>query len=219
MVADKPVCRLHPPWAASIFCSDDMQMREIRDIVISAVALAAAFAIAFEGGYNAFFRPESLAWGFVLAIFSVSLGFIAHEMGHRFFARRYGCYAEFHMWLPGLLIALALSLTGFVFAAPGAVVIHPKADLWGKQQTVSGKQMGIIAAAGPVINLVIAAGFFIASFFVFAQQMLFAASINIWLGLFNMIPFPPLDGQKIFAWDRRIWLALVVILGVGLFFI
>ncbi len=196
-----------------------MQHKELKEIFISAIALAIAFAIAFGDGYRVFYNVESLLPLFVTALVSVSLGFILHEMGHRYFARKYGCYAEFRMWLPGLLIALGLSLTGFVFAAPGAVVIHPRADLWGKRQDITKKQLGIVAAAGPVINLALAAGFVAASFFFMPEQMLFAAQVNVWLGLFNMIPFPPLDGQKIFSWDKRIWLALAAVLGIGLMLI
>jgi Zn-dependent protease len=42
------------------------------------------------------------------------------------------------------------------------------------------------------------------------------ARINIWLALFNLIPFGPLDGAKILKWNKGIWLITIAIAG-GLF--
>jgi Zn-dependent protease len=42
------------------------------------------------------------------------------------------------------------------------------------------------------------------------------AQINTWLAIFNLIPFGPLDGAKIFQWNKGAWLATLVA-GIGLF--
>ncbi|MFO7773178.1 MAG: DUF951 family protein [Dehalococcoidia bacterium] len=42
------------------------------------------------------------------------------------------------------------------------------------------------------------------------------AYVNTWLALFNLIPFGPLDGAKIFRWNKGIWLAAAAGAG-GLF--
>jgi Zn-dependent protease len=34
--------------------------------------------------------------------------------------------------------------------------------------------------------------------------------VNIWLGLFNLLPIPPLDGSKIFAWNFIVWIGMLV---------
>jgi Zn-dependent protease len=198
-----------------------MEKLELRDIVLSAVALAIAFAIAFNGGVQ---NIQTLAVSAVIIAFvAVSLSFILHELAHRFLARRYGCYAEYRMWPHGLALALLLSLAGFVFAAPGAVMIHPRADLWGASQTLTRKRMGLIALAGPLTNLALAGIFFaalLANPFQQASDMFSLATyVNVWLALFNMIPLFIFDGKKVFDWDRRIWAVnfiLILALFVGL---
>ena len=35
--------------------------------------------------------------------------------------------------------------------------------------------------------------------------------INAWLGLFNLIPFAPFDGAKVWAWNKTIYLVMVLV--------
>ena len=152
---------------------------------------------------------------FLMAIVSVSLGFILHEMGHRFVARRFGCFAEYTMWPTGLILALMCSLLGFVFAAPGAVMIYPRADMGGRATLARGK-IGLISIAGPAMNICLAVVFILLNM---AYPMLLfslGALINTWLAMFNLIPFGPLDGAKIFRWNKRAWLAAIAV-GIGLY--
>ena len=89
--------------------------------------------------------------------------------------------------------------------------------------------MLLISLAGPMTNIVLAAFFFIlgmsglADGGVWAQAITFALFINLILAAFNMLPFGPLDGKKIFDSDRRVWalvglpvilIALPVYLGI-----
>jgi Zn-dependent protease len=100
--------------------------------------------------------------------------------------------------LTTIALPLVLLLAGaqpFAAAKPVPIDTHNlKWDEWG---------MALVGVAGPVSNIVLA---FIASF---ALQMLqptnayvqtflvYSVSINIGLGVFNMIPFPPLDGSRV----------------------
>jgi len=130
-----------------------MRSKELRDLVVSALILALAFGIALSGGFRAFSEPSRLFIVFLMAIVGVSLGFGLHEMGHRFVARRFGCFAEYTMWRTGLIIALASSLLGFVFAAPGAVMIYPRTAPLTKEKA------GQISLAGPAMNICLAVVF------------------------------------------------------------
>lgn len=191
---------------------DSMEQNELKDIIISAGALALAFSLAMAGGIAGmrFLTFEA----FLLSLISVSLGFILHELAHRAVARKYGAHAEFRMWRMGIAIALASSLFGWVFAAPGAVYIYPKSDMWGRS-SLSKKTNGIISIAGPMTNIVLALAFFAVDKIIpLGPVASLAVSINVWLAFFNMLPLPPLDGSKVFAWDIRLWLACIVLLGL-----
>jgi hypothetical protein len=85
-----------------------MRAKELKDLVASAVLLALAFGIALSGGLRAFFEPRSLIIASAMALVGVSLGFVLHEMGHRFVARRFGCFAEYTTWPTSLMLALWL---------------------------------------------------------------------------------------------------------------
>jgi Zn-dependent protease len=177
--------------------------RELRDMILSAFILALAFSIAVSGGIYS--ELNEIAIILPLALLGVSLGFVFHEFGHRFTARRYGCFAEYQMWSGGLLLALGCSLLGFVFAAPGAVVIYQGV------RSLTRSQEGIISIAGPSANLLLALIFGLLNLFHPAEVFELGAWINSLLALFNLIPFFILDGAKIFRWSKGIWLAAVVV--------
>jgi len=179
---------------------------EVRDIIVSTAILAFAF-----GGINGF--PE--------ALMVVGIAFLSHELlGHKLVAQRLGAEAEYRAWPTGLLIALAGSLVGFVFAAPGAVYFSQTAR-GGFAWTVhrfSKKEVGMIGLAGPVVNIAIG----IASFLLFSVTSISLlarlASISFFLAFFNLLPFGPLDGQKVMQWDRRIWATAIGLSAVGYLF-
>ena len=189
----------------------NMQEKEIKDLAISAIVLAFVFA------YSGIGNLGDLVISFPISLLVISLGFILHEMGHRQIAKRFNCYAEFRLWKNGLLLALVLTFVtngNLVFAAPGAVMIYPRADLWGRSEPLSRRGSGLISVAGPVTNLILA-GIFVFLGIIYPVGLLgtifyLGARINTWLALFNLIPFPPLDGSKILAWDIRIWAAMFI---------
>lgn len=192
-----------------------MKSRELRDLVVSAILLALAFGILFSGGFRALSNPGILISMFLLALVGVSAGFVLHELGHRFVARRFGCFAEYKMWTTGLVVAIMCSFFGFVFAAPGAVMIHPGVDLGGRP-TLTKQRLGIISIAGPSMNIFLAIVFILLNGLYPSLVFSLGAQINTWLALFNLIPFGALDGAKIMSWDKKVWLVAVIIT-VGLF--
>lgn len=191
-----------------------MRSEELRDLVISALVLALAFGIALSGGYQVFdrFQPARLVTVFFYALIGVSSGFVLHELGHRYVARRFGCFAEYTMWPTGLAIALALSIFGFVFAAPGAVMIYPS-----PLARLTRKNEGLISLSGPAMNFLLALVFILLDTVSPLPVFFWGARINAWMGVFNLIPFGPLDGGKILRWNIGVWVGALVV-GVGLLF-
>ena len=176
--------------------------REIKDLTISVIVLA----LAFSG-----FAFEALP---VVALVIVAV-FVTHELGHKFFAQKYGCTAHYKKWTAGLFLAIVMALLpgGFVFAAPGAVYISPfnKSKFAFSIANITKREYGIIAAAGPAVNLVVA-GLALAVNALYPFMILsLIAKISIFLALFNLLPFGPLDGNKILNWDKKVWGALTAV--------
>ena len=180
---------------------------EIRDLLISWLILGFCFALIL-------FHSISPS-GFIIALIGLGVGFICHELSHKFVAQKLGFRAEFRLWQTGLIIALVcafismFSPIGFLFAAPGAVYIL---------SYTSKREGGLISIAGPSANIVLALIFY--AIFIHSSGLVkdigyYWTVINIWLAAFNLLPIPPLDGSKIFAWNIPVW-AMLMIISAGL---
>ena len=190
--------------------------KEVRDIVIAWAALALAFTMADCGLVSGGRCPISggPATFFLVSFVAVGSGFVLHELMHKFTAERYGYWAEFRMWIMGIALALITSTLGFIFAAPGATYIQGT--------SVSDRQNGIISLAGPATNVVIAVVFLLVGFVgtgIIEDIGLIGFPVNLFLALFNMLPVMPLDGAKVFHWNRILWAAVFVPLLLGVAFI
>lgn len=172
--------------------------QEIHDLFLAWIAITFAFTIATVGiSFSAAFLMV-----FLLSSLTVGIGFIAHELGHKIVAQKYGCFAEFRAFPQMLILGLISAFFGFVFAAPGAVMIGGY---------VTKKNSGKIAAAGPLMNLMIAS-IFLTLLFVFPIGILsYGFKINAWLALFNMIPLWAFDGLKILTWNKKVYLAIAAV--------
>ncbi len=191
---------------------------EIIDIVKALLCVAITFAVLNAG--IKLFNPGSLSilatasfWVLVLmSIVTAGIGFLLHELAHKVVAQRYGCVAEFRSFDQMLLLALGLALLiGFTFIAPGAVMIAG---------SVTRKENGIISAVGPLTNYILGLLFLALMIISSSNVIQLIAStgfgINMWLGLFNMIPFGNFDGIKIFYWNKIVWTLMVAF---GVFFV
>ncbi len=176
--------------------------QEIRDLLKAWFIITVAFTILLAD----FAWNYQLLQTFILAAITVGTGFLLHELAHKFVAQHYGFWAEFRADQFMLMLALIFSFFGFIFAAPGAVLIH------GYNMTKS--ESGKISAAGPLVNYLLALIFlglmFSASPFI-ALVASYGFMINSWLGLFNMIPLGMFDGVKILRWNKVVYGIMVAV--------
>ena len=180
---------------------------ELRHISISVLALV----IAVSG--IGFLPLDDVGYRIAVISIPLALGFTAHELAHKFVAVRYGYFAVYRMWSMGLAFALLIGLASggkLLFAAPGAVMIL--------SPYFTRHQGGLIGLAGPATNIAIASGFFPLSYLsgLIGAIGLWGARINLWLAFFNLLPFPPLDGEKVFSWSPAAWAAIEVPLLVSI---
>jgi len=190
--------------------------KEVRDILIAWAALALAFTIAYGGGVSGsrLLSGRGFVELFFVAFVAVGSGFVLHELMHKFTAERYGYWAEFRMWVMGIVLALITSTLGFIFAAPGATYIQGT--------NVTDKQNALISLAGPATNVVIAIGFLLLGAVgtgLLGEVGLVGFPVNLFLATFNMLPVMPLDGAKVFHWNKVIWVAVFVPLVISVVFV
>lgn len=174
-----------------------MKSVERNDLIVSWLGLSVAFALAMGGG---FLGITSFPVAFPLALVAVGTAFIFHEIAHRNTARKFGFHSEYRVWQVGLIFAILLSFTGFVFAMPGATYILGAPNR---------KQNGIISVAGAVVNILFGLGFSLLYFLNLGDWLsmvfYFGAYINFFIAMFNMLPIWILDGKKVLAWNGIVW--------------
>lgn len=177
---------------------------EIRDLSRAWFFVSIAFAIVLSGGIFGIGKAHFLQ-SFIIAAIAVGTGFLLHEIGHKVVAQHYGCFAEFRADMTMLVFAVLISFLGFVFAAPGAVMIMGH---------VSKERNGKISVAGPLVNIVLALLFLAAFVFISPLGLLgnifsYGFIINTWLAIFNMLPFWILDGKKVLEWNKIVYFATI----------
>ncbi len=171
--------------------------QEFKELLISALAIT--FIFAFDNVMNFNYSLLSRAYVFLIYFGFVGLSFIIHESAHKFMAKSLGAWSEFRMWAKGLVFALLMRIVG------GPIFIAPGATLWVKRNATL-EDRGKVSAAGPISNIILALIFWILSFFM--PIMKIGMDINFMLAMFNLFPFPPLDGYSIFSWKPLIWVFL-----------
>jgi Zn-dependent protease len=163
-------------------------------------------------------------------LFAVGPAFILHEIGHKIVAKKYGCWAEFRADPRGLRFGIMLSFfLGFLFMAPGAVMVSGLLKRrYNGYIAVAGPltnlSLFIIGIPMWVFILGITGSFdltnvpmldngsraYVDGSSIIWQSMLVDAGVwwisaNLILGLFNMIPWGPLDGAKVKDWNEQVF--------------
>jgi Zn-dependent protease len=187
----------------------NLAKNEVFEFVKAWLGISAAFTVLLSYRYG-----HPLLQAILVAALTAGVGFVLHELGHRVVARHFGCDAHFLANDSMLVVSILMAFTGFLFAAPGAV--------W-HSGYVTKRQGGLIAAAGPIVNMVLAVLFLIPLLVAKDPTVILFTSagyqINAWLGLFNMIPFGPIDGAKIWQWNQVVFGVMAAVAILEVFFL
>jgi len=201
--------------------------RELLDFGVAWAALSVAFTLLLTdaastgstGSGETPFGPlvdALLGAPMAVSLVGVGVAFVLHELAHKAVAVRFGQVAEFRASYEMLLLAVLSALVGFLVAAPGAV--HHRGRL-------TARQRGLVALAGPATNLLLVAPFWGLALVDGLAGRIGAVGVfaNAVLAAFNLLPYGPLDGATVRAWDARVHavalvgsgaLAAAVLLGV-----
>jgi len=179
-------------------------------------------SLIFIIGLMNFYDPQLFTLGYGWSLFMLAgfymTAFLFHELGHRQTALRFGLQTKFRLLTFGMFITVIGLISGLMrlftgssflpsLALPGAVVVLglDKID----------RRTGLCKTAGPLVNLIYGSVLFLISFIIprtlYPLNYFFglAAYLNYMLGTFNMIPVGILDGQNIWKWSKKVYIALM----------
>lgn len=160
---------------------------EARDLAIGTVAVALAYLYSYS---------------FVEALLVALTAYLPHELAHKLAAQRYGYVARYVLSRWGLFLTLlsALPFMPLRFIIPGYVLVSG--------YSIGRRENGVISAAGPAVNLAVAALLLLAApSSRIASELVYA---NAFIATFNLIPLGPLDGRKIAEWEPALWLLMLL---------
>ncbi len=182
--------------------------KELKHIGIAGLlVIGIGFSIGVYGNMSGNFYPP---WSIdMMAIFAAILtaSFLVHEVAHKVMAQKRGMWAEFRLTLWGAILTFAsVFLPFFKMIAPGAMMISGSPTKDGLLK---------ISVAGPITNILFSTAILALVFTLpipvaYAVVLLFAAYINSFIAVFNLIPFGVLDGYKIFRINKAVWAAAFV---------
>ena len=169
--------------------------KEFKHIAVAALLVV---GIGFSIGFYVFSW-----WSLdVITIFAgiMTASFLVHEIAHKIIAQKKGMWAEFRLTTWGAVLTFVSVFLPFKMIAPGAMIIGGSIP--------SGEAILKISLAGPITNIIFASALLSIAFLVpnpLALMLLFAAYINAFMAVFNLIPFGILDGYKIYSFNKKVW--------------
>jgi hypothetical protein len=168
--------------------------RELAVTAASVVLLAFAYLVAKDIDL---FRADMI----VTYIFVAGVATVMHDMTHRYVAWRNNVVSEYKFWGIGTIAMFATSfLFGLVYALPARTIINGADKLTKKQQA-------IVYLSGPLVSLVLAIVFLLLIFAgdAFRTIGLIGCSMNILSAAYSLMPFDPMDGNKVYKWKKYAW--------------
>ena len=164
------------------------------------VAVLLVVGIGFSIGLYWFSSVWTLA---ITGIFAgiMTASFLIHEIAHKIVAQKKGMWAEFRLTTWGAVLTFFSVFLPIKIISPGAMMIGGSIP--------SGEAIVKISIAGPITNIIFSSSLLSLAFALppssFVLMLFFAAYINAFMAVFNLLPFGILDGYKIFSFNKIIW--------------
>jgi Zn-dependent protease len=191
---------LGPPKRSNHITTTPKELKHIG--VAAALVIGIGFSIGLYGDYLGGF---SHYWSLVIiAAFAVIMtaSFLTHEIAHKIMAQKAGMWAEFRLTTWGAILTLVSIFLPFRMIAPGAMMISG---------TPNKKEMIKVSVAGVITNMIYSSATLAIAFALapsaLATMLFFAAYINAFMAIFNLVPFGVLDGYKIWLLNKKVWIA------------
>ena len=174
---------------------------EIFDAVIMTLAVGFIFSDTFRKPVTeeydplTYYKSKLYLGDFKFAALVTAPGIILHELGHKFIALSFGMSATFKAAYTFLGLGLALKILNFpIFFVPAYVSIIGNG---------TPLQSALIAFGGPAVNLILwLVSLFLVKYGLLNRKynyiLLLMGRINMFLFIFNMLPIPGFDGNKVF---------------------
>ncbi len=183
--------------------------KELKHISVAALLVVGiGFSIGLYSNYFPFFGAFPFLWSFgMMAVFAVIMtaSFLTHEIAHKVMGQKRGLWAEFRLTTWGAVITFLSIFLPIRLISPGAMMLSGSPN---------GDEIVKISIAGPATNLVFSLGLLGAAIALnsvvlsaggYIFVLIFAAYINAFMAVFNLIPFGILDGYKIFSFNKKLW--------------
>jgi Zn-dependent protease len=168
--------------------------KELKHIIVAALLV---IGIGFSIGLYSF----NWTWA-IMALFAVIMtaSFLVHETAHKIMAQKKGLWAEFRLTTWGAVLTFVSVFLPFKMISPGAMMIAG---------TPNGDEIVKISLAGPITNIIFSSTLLGLAFALpsssYVGMLFFAAYINAFMAIFNLVPFGILDGYKIFSFNKKAW--------------
>ena len=172
-------------------------------IGVKILAAVLAVMILYKTGFNLIYIPYIFVH-IILLIFSL----LMHELGHGYMAKLCGDNTASYYGRLSLNPLKHLDPIGTILPIISIIAGFPFIMGWAKPVPVNYNYLRngrkgefLVASAGIMVNFFLAVtGCLIFKFFHFGSHtLMYFIYINIVLGVFNLLPIPPLDGSRIIA--------------------
>jgi len=142
----------------------------------------------------------------LIYILVAGLAVSLHDLTHRYVAWRYGVPTEYKFWFLGTIIMFITALAfGAVYSSPSRLAIE-------RENELSARQKAVVYGSGPIVSVIL--------FLVFLAMLPLGgmaatiggigATMNLLTATYAMMPFDPMDGRKVYKWNRPVWAAMFV---------